>query len=152
GVVTGCATFALSASRINSIKYSFDGSEYRSSLDRSRETQAVLATHGTRIQGLNLQSYLFFGSANRLYQYVKATLERYPECRFLLFDFKLVTGIDSSAAYSFAQIKQTAQERGVKLVLVHVPAATEKTLRSSDFITNDVTIMPELDHALEWCE
>ena len=34
GVVIGCATFALSASRVNAIKFSFDGSEYRSSLDR----------------------------------------------------------------------------------------------------------------------
>ena len=34
-----------------------------------------------KIQGLNLQSYLFFGSANRLYQHVKALLARHPECR-----------------------------------------------------------------------
>jgi SulP family sulfate permease len=152
GVVIGCATFALSASRIDSIKYSFDGSEYRSSLDRSREDQAVLSAHGGKIQGLNLQSYLFFGSANRLYQHVKALLERHPECRFLVFDFKLVTGIDSSAAYSFDQIKRTAQDRGIKLVLVHLPAAAEKALRSSEFISADVSIVPELDHALEWCE
>ena len=152
GVVIGCATFALSASRIDSIKFSFDGSEYRSSLDRSREDQAWLAANGSRIQGLNLQSYLFFGSANRLYQHVKALLERHPECRFLLFDFKLVTGIDSSAAYSFAQIKRAANERGVRLVLVHLQAAAEKALRSSEFITREVSIVPELDHALEWCE
>ena len=152
GVVIGCATFALSASRIDSIKYSFDGSEYRSSLDRSREHQAVLNAHGGKIQGLNLQSYLFFGSANRLYQHVKALLARHSECRFLVFDFKLVTGIDSSAAYSFAQIKRSAQERGIKLVLVHLPAAAEKALRSSEFISNDVSIIAELDHALEWCE
>ena len=94
GVVIGCATFALSASRIDSIKYGFDGSEYRSSLDRSRDDQEVLAAHGGKIQGLNLQSYLFFGSANRLYQHVKALLALHPECRFLVFDFKLVTGID----------------------------------------------------------
>jgi SulP family sulfate permease len=152
GVVIGCATFALSASRIDSIKFSFDGSEYRSSLDRSRDDQAVLSAHGGKIQGLNLQSYLFFGSANRLYQHVKSLLERHPECRFLLFDFKLVTGIDSSAAYSFAQIKRSAQDRGIQLVLVHLPAAAEKALRSSDFITKEVSIVPELDHALEWCE
>jgi SulP family sulfate permease len=152
GVVIGCATFALSASRIDSIKYSFDGTEYRSSLDRSRDDQAVLAAHGGKIQGLNLQSYLFFGSANRLYQHVKALLARHPECRFLVFDFKLVTGIDSSAAYSFDQIKRTAQERGIKLVLVHLPSATEKALRSSGFISNEVSIVPELDHALEECE
>jgi SulP family sulfate permease len=152
GVVIGCATFALSAARIDSIKYSFDGSEYRSSLDRSRDDQAVLSAHGGKIQGLNLQSYLFFGSANRLYQHVKALLAHHPECRFLVFDFKLVTGIDSSAAYSFAQIKRTAHDRGIKLVLVHLPAAAEKALRSSEFISHDVSIVPELDHALEWCE
>jgi SulP family sulfate permease len=152
GVVIGCATFALSASRIDSIKYGFDGSEYRSSLDRSRDDQAVLAAHGHAIQGLNLQSYLFFGSANRLYQHVKALLARHSECRFLVFDFKLVTGIDSSAAYSFAQIKRSAHERDIKLVLVHLPAAAEKALRSSEFISNEVSIVAELDHALEWCE
>jgi sulfate permease, SulP family len=152
GVVIGCATFALSASRIESIKYGFDGSEYRSSLDRSRDDQAVLSAHGGKIQGLNLQSYLFFGSANRLYQHVKALLEEQPECRFLVFDFKLVTGIDSSAAYSFAQIKRTAHDRGVQLVLVHLSAPAEKALRSSDFVSQEVRIVAELDHALEWCE
>jgi len=152
GIVIGCATFALSAARIDSIKYSFDGAEYRSSLDRSRDDLAVLATHGGKIQGLNLQSYLFFGSANRLYQHVKALLARHPECRFLVFDFKLVTGIDSSAAYSFAQIKRAAHDRGIRLILVHLPPAAEKALRSSEFISDDVGIVPELDHALESCE
>jgi sulfate permease, SulP family len=152
GVVIGCATFAFSAARVDSVKYNFDGTEYRSSLDRSRDAQALLSAHGGAIRGLNLQSYLFFGSANRLYQHVKALLARHPECRFLVFDFKLVTGIDSSAAYSFAQIKRTAQDRGIRLMLVHLPPAAEKALRSSDFISDGVSIVPELDHALEWCE
>jgi SulP family sulfate permease len=152
GVVIGCATFALSAARIESIKFSFDGSEYRSSLDRSRDDLEVLLAHGGKIQGLNLQSYLFFGSANRLYQHVKVLLQQHPECRFLLFDFKLVTGIDSSAAYSFAQIKRSAHDLGVRLVLVHLSATAEKVLRSSDFITSEVKLHSELDHALEWCE
>ncbi len=152
GVVIGCATFAFSAARIESIKFSFDGTEYRSSLDRSRDDLAVLAAHGEKIRGLNLQSYLFFGSANRLYQHVKALLLRHPECRYLVFDFKLVTGIDSSAAYSFAQIKRSAHDLGVKLLLVHLSAPAEKALRSSGFVSDDVMIVAELDHALESCE
>ncbi|MGY8710653.1 SulP family inorganic anion transporter [Bradyrhizobium sp. 18BD] len=152
GVIIGCATFAFSAARVESIKYSFDGSEYRSSLDRSRDDQDVLQAHGGSIQGLNLQSYLFFGSANRLFQHVKRLLQERPECRYLLFDFKLVTGVDSSAAYSFAQIKRSAHDLGVELILVHLSAAAEKVLRSSDFIGEGVTIIPELDRALEWCE
>jgi SulP family sulfate permease len=152
GVIIGCATFAFSAARVESIKYSFDGAEYRSSLDRSRDDQEVLLAHGGKIQGLNLQSYLFFGSANRLYQHVKQLLQERPECRYLLFDFKLVTGVDSSAAYSFAQIKRSAGDLGVELILVHLSAAAEKVLHSSDFIGDGATLIPELDRALEWCE
>lgn len=152
GIVIGCATFALSASRISSIKFGFNGAEYRSSLDRSRHDLALLAAHGREIHGLNLQSYLFFGSANRLYQHVRALLQHHPECRYLVFDFKLVTGIDSSAAYSFAQIRRSAIESGVKLVLVNLPPATERMLRSGEFLSGDILVMPELDHALEWCE
>ncbi len=118
GIVIGCATFALSASRVSAIKFSFDGSEYRSSLDRGPYELSLLAEHGGEIQGMALQSYLFFGSANRLYQHVKALLCTQPSCRFLIFDFRLVTGIDSSATHSFAQIKQAAAAYNAQIVLV----------------------------------
>ena len=152
GIVIGCTAFAFSAARINPIKYSFDGTEYRSSLDRSREQQEILALHGGEIHGLNLQSYLFFGSANRLYRHVKARLQRRSECRFLVLDFRLVTGMDSSAAYSFSQIKRLARDRHVQIAMAHLTPAIERTLRAGEFITKDVVITPELDHALERCE
>jgi SulP family sulfate permease len=37
-------------------------------------------------------------------------------------------------------------------VLVHLAPTAEKALRSSGFISGDVDIFAELDHALEWCE
>jgi sulfate permease, SulP family len=118
GVIIGCATFAVSASRVNAIKFSFDGSEYRSSLDRGPEELKILAKHGHEIQGMSLQSYVFFGSANRLYEQVKALFARQPDVRFLIFDFRLVTGIDSSAIHSFTQIKRAAEESEARLVFV----------------------------------
>jgi SulP family sulfate permease len=152
GIIIGCATFALSASRVDFIKYEFDGSEYRSSLDRCREDLTLLAAHGREVQGLKLQSYLFFGSANRLHQHVDELLLRHPECRRLVLDFKLVTGIDSSAAYSFAQIKQLALERHIKIIPVNLRPETERVLRVSKFISDDISVISELDHALERCE
>ena len=139
--VIGCATFAFSAARVNR---SSTVSTARNIAPRSiaRATTRCAACPWRQIQGLNLQSYLFFGSANRLYQHVKQLLQRRPECRYLLFDFKLVTGIDSSAAYSFAQIKRSARDLGIELILVHLPAAAEKVLRSSDFVARGVTISP----------
>ena len=152
GVVIGCATFALSASRVNAIKFSFDGSEYRSSLDRGAYEQSLLADHGREIQGMALQSYLFFGSANRLYQYVKALLVQQPNCRFLIFDFRRVTGINSSATQSFAQIKQAATDAGARIVLVNLTQELERAFRAAKFISDDITVAPDLDRALESCE
>ena len=152
GVVIGCATFALSASRVNAIKFSFDGTEYRSSLDRGPHEQALLADHGREIQGMALQSYLFFGSANRLYQHVKALLAQQPSCRFLIFDFRRVTGIDSSATQSFAQIKQAASEADARIVLVNLTPELQRAFRTARFIADDITVVPDLDRALESCE
>jgi sulfate permease, SulP family len=152
GIVIGCATFALSASRVNAIKFNFDGSNYRSTLDRGPSELSLLAEHGREIQGMTLQSYLFFGSANRLYQYVKTLLSREPDCRFLIFDFRLVTGIDSSATHSFAQIKQTTAAHGARIVLANLSAELERAFRTARFISDDVAIISDLDRALESCE
>ncbi|HEX3938663.1 MAG TPA: SulP family inorganic anion transporter [Xanthobacteraceae bacterium] len=152
GIVIGCATFALSASRVNAIKFSFDGSEYRSSLDRGPYELSLLANHGREIQGMTLQSYLFFGSANRLYQHVKTLLAAQPDCHFLIFDFRLVTGIDSSATHSFAQIKQVAAVNGARLVLVNLTVELERAFRAAHFISDDVMAVSDLDRALECCE
>jgi SulP family sulfate permease len=152
GIVIGCATFALSASRVNAIKFDFDGSEYRSSLDRGPYELSLLADHGRKIQGMALQSYLFFGSANRLYQHVKSLLATQPDCRFLIFDFRLVTGIDSSATHSFAQIKLAAAASGAQIVLVNLTPELERAFRAAGFISDDVIVASDLDRALEACE
>jgi SulP family sulfate permease len=152
GIVIGCATFALSASRVNAIKFNFDGSEYRSSLDRGPYELSLLAEHGREIQGMALQSYLFFGSANRLYQHVKSLLAMQPDCRFLIFDFRLVTGIDSSATHSFAQIKLTAAASGGQIVLVNLAPELERAFRAARFMSDDVIVASDLDRALEACE
>jgi sulfate permease, SulP family len=152
GVIIGCATFAVSASRVSAIKFRFDGSEYRSTLDRGHDELMVLAAHGHEIQGMSLQSYLFFGSANRLYRQVKALLHEQPSCRFLLFDFRLVTGIDSSAMHSFTQIKQAADEAGTRLILVNLPAGLEAVFRTHGIVTDDVRVTSDFDRALETCE
>lgn len=152
GVIIGCTTFAVSASRVNAIKFSFDGSEYRSTLDRGPGELAVLAANGHEIQGMSLQSYIFFGSANRLYEQVKALFAKSPRTRFLLLDFRLVTGIDSSAMHSFTQIKRAADELGARLVLVNLSPELRDTFRNRKFIADDVILADDLDRALESCE
>ncbi len=152
GVIIGCATFAVSASRGDAVKFTFDGSEYRSTLDRGPDELGILTAHGHEIQGMSLQSYLFFGSANRLYERVKALFASEPDCRFLVFDFRLVTGLDSSAMHSFTQIKRAAEDARTRLVLVNLPSELRNAFRARGFVTDDVTVSSDLDRALETCE
>jgi SulP family sulfate permease len=152
GIVIGCLTFAFSVSRVNAIKFSFDNTEYRSALDRSPEELALLAAHGREIQGMALQSYLFFGSANRLYVRVKQLLAQQPECRFLLFDFRLVTGLDSSATYSFSQIRDAADEKDARIVLVNLTPQLARVFHVARFVDGGVLVAATLDKALEHCE
>jgi sulfate permease, SulP family len=150
GIVVGLATFALSVSRVHAIKFSFDGSEYHSSLDRRPDELALLTEYGREIQGMFLHSYLFFGSANRLHQHVKALLAK-QKCRLLLFDFRLVTGIDSSATFSFTQIKQVADQCGARMIFTCLTRDVENVFRATRFIS-DIVVAPNLDAALESCE
>ena len=152
GVVTGCATFALSASRVNAIKFSFDGTRYRSLLDRGGRDLAILNANGGELQGMALQSYLFFGSANGLYQHIKGLIAANDSCRFLLFDFRLVTGIDSSATHSFNQIKLLATKNGVSMVLVNMAPDVSHAFEIAGLMGDDIILGDDLDHALEQCE
>jgi SulP family sulfate permease len=152
GVVIGCTTFALNAGRIPVIKFSFDGSEYHSSLDCAPEEIAILADHGSELQGMRLQGYLFFGSASQLHEHTKALLAAQLRCRFLLFDLRLVTGVDSSATHSFRQIKQLADRCRARLVLVNMTPDIQNAFKIAGLISGDVMVASDLDHALEQCE
>ena len=101
---------------------------------------------------MSLQGYLFFGTANRLYEQVKILLTSQPNCRFLLFDFRLVVGIDSSATHSFTKIKDVAAEKGIRLVLVNLRPELRRAFQEIVVQTDSVIVVSDLDHALESCE
>ena len=154
GIVIGCATFALSASRIASIKFSFDGSEYRSSLDRSRDDQAVLAGAWRQDPGPEPAelSVLRLGQpAVPARQGAAGAASGMP-----------VSGVRLQARHRHrfvgrlqfrADQAQPRIDLGIRLVLVHLSAggAKRRCGRANSFRTS-VSIVPELDHALEWCE
>lgn len=152
GIVIGCATFAVSASRVNAIKFSFDGTQYRSSLDRSVSELEILSNFGGSLQCMSLHSYLFFGTSNRLYRYVRDLIERGSGCRYLVFDFRLVTGMDSSASQSFLQIKAAAEAVDARIVLAGLAPDLQRNFEIAGIIDGVVRIEPDLDSALEWCE
>jgi len=65
---------------------------------------------------------------------------------------RLVTGLDSSATYSFSQIKDAADKAGARIVLVNLTPELERIFRVARFLGKGVLVAATLDKALEHCE
>lgn len=157
GVVASCMFFALNYSRVRVIKHNLTRQEYGSYVERSKEHARLLQQFGNEIQILWLQGYLFFGSANRMLEETKLRVEApvEPPVRFVVLDFRLVAGIDSSAVFSFIKLRNFAEDRAVNLIFCGMSPAAEAAFRAEGlFAANDpvIGLQPNLDLALERAE
>lgn len=156
GVVAASVMFAVTYSRVRVVKHELSGSEFSSTVDRPLEQASELRRHGDRIHILWLQGYVFFGSAYNLLEEIKRRVEsRETAVGWIILDFHMVSGLDSSAIYSFVRLKQFAEDHDLKLVLTGLPAAVETAMRRQKVLVERDTVVrqfPDLDFALEWCE
>jgi len=154
GLVVGCFTFVFNYSRINAIKHALTGKQMRSRLYRSAQENAVLEAQGESIQILTLQGYIFFGVADRIYRAIADGLTRADgtQTRFLVLDFRLVTGVDASAVTSFSRLRTFAERMGARLVITGMGATTMRDWTGGGGNRTGVRTFDDLDPALEWCE
>jgi SulP family sulfate permease len=119
--------------------------------------ERLLQHRGQQIYILVLRGYLFFGTAHRLVERARTRIDNpdLPEPRFILLDFRLVTGIDSSALYAFSQLFQLTHSRQVTIIITHLSAELQTVWRR-EFIQEDGNqthhLFPNLDQGLAWCE
>jgi len=157
GLVAVIVLFVVNYSRIKVVRHALSGTEIASNVERCTYHQRVLKDKlGGHIHILELQGFLFFGTANALLEEMHARLEdaAQPQVRFLLFDFQRVSGFDSSALISFVKCRQVTEARGITLVLTHLSAPMRKRFEMDGLSEQKegLRIFPDLDHGLEWCE
>jgi sulfate permease, SulP family len=153
GLVAAVALFVVRYSRIDVIKHSMSGGDQQSNIERATEDAEYLQSRGDATLILELQGFIFFGTANQISTRVKASLDSSPDLRFLLFDFRRVSGIDSSAVVIFERIATLAREYGVVLVLTGL--GDNHIGQFGDLISERVgasEVHTDLDHGLAWCE
>ena len=156
GLLTMTAMFVVSYSRTNVFHHRLSGADIQSNVLRAPSYRRLLLEDGERTYILELQGFLFFGTANALFEQIRARLkdgQRVP-VRFIILDFRHVTGLDSSAAISFTKARQLAEEHDITLVLTGTSDEVLKRLAASDFNAERarVRIFSTLDLGLEWCE
>jgi SulP family sulfate permease len=165
GVVLAVVLFVVNYSRVSVIKHAFSGANYQSRVTRRRAHRQILEQKGNEIYILQLQSFIFFGTANNLLNQVRQRIEATdsPRLRFVVLDFRQVTGLDSTAMLSFAKMIQLAQTQ--QITLVFTTPSVESALFGQDNSVSKffaqlgnveqvetVRIFPDLDRGLEWCE
>jgi SulP family sulfate permease len=126
-------------------------------VDRPVDLRHTLQAHGDGIVVLRLQGFVFFGTAHRLNERVRALLTdtQRPPIRFLLLDFRSVSGLDSSAVIGFNKLAQLAEAQNFTIVLARVPEATRRLMAKGGFRSGPhqpIQAFGDLDRALEWCE
>lgn len=150
--------FAASYSRIEVIRNEISGAYLRSNVGRNLGEEGILEERGKQIYILQLQGYIFFGTAYRLLTRAQERIQKAePEpVRYMVLDFRHVNGIDSSAVASFRRLRRLAESNGVKLVLTEVPQDVRTHLARSQVSRengDDVCrLLQDLDHGLELCE
>lgn len=157
GLVASIILFILSYSRINVVHHAVSGAEMRSNVERCAYHQRVLARElGQQIYILELEGFLFFGTANALLDQIRSRVETTdrPPLSYILLDFRRVTGLDSSAIISFVKGRHLAEARKITLVLTHLTKSMRQRLELDGIseTTPHVRFFPDLDHGLEWCE
>ena len=151
GILAGCVTFAVRYARTPIVKHHMSLAERRSRVDRSTDASVALSRLGAAVPILQLQGFLFFGSAHGLQQRVKALL---PGARAVILDFKLVSGLDSSTAFSFQKMLVAARAAGVSLVFAGLNDSCRAELARAGIIAVDGAAehQHDLDQALEHYE
>ncbi len=156
GLVAMIILFVLNYSRINVVHHALSGAEITSNVERCAYHRRVLTDLGWHIYILELQGFIFFGTANALLEQIRARVAdtEQPPVRYLVLDFRRVTGLDSSAVISFVKGRQLAEAQGITLVLTHISERIQHQFELGGLFENGegVRIFPDLDHGLEWCE
>lgn len=112
GVVVAIVLFVVRYSRTDVIRHQMDIRQRRSNVARSHDQGAWLSEHGGEVVIYALQGFVFFGTADRILEAIRARLAQDEPLTEVFLDFRRVTGADSSVAVTFAKIARLGEAEG----------------------------------------
>lgn len=153
GLAAGIVLFLLGYIRLPAVKHVLSGNARHSSVERAQPALEALRRDGGAIQIMELQGFLFFGTANNVVRRVRRRLDDRdsPPVRWLILDLHAVSGLDWAAVGSFRKLLQIAEDAGFELALAGGAPGVRRMLEKGG-ILDLARHFDTLDHALEWSE
>ena len=161
GVITGLlmsvVLFVVSYSKVEIIKHELSGKTFLSNVERSESLKKIIDDSGDQTLILPLQGFIFFGSANRLLERIKLHLQSQNEknLKYLVFDFKQVTGVDSSTINSFNKLRILAELDNFQVLFCNLTPQIISQFEAEGLFADSMDLFlkfDDLDHGMEWCE
>ena len=157
GLMMSIVLFVMNYSKVEVIKHELSGITFHSNVERSETMKKIIHENGDQICILPLQGFIFFGTAHKLLEKVQLRIENNKQqtLKYLIFDFRQVTGIDSSTINSFNKLNIMAEEHEFKVLFCSLNDISLKQLEIEGLFPDEHNIFlpfQDLDHGLEWCE
>lgn len=152
GTLAAVVLFAFTYGRGDVVHQELSGESIWSNVDRSSRVRRALREAAGSICVLKLRGFLFFGTANGLYQSVRRRIND-AESRpvsYLILDLRRVRGIDGSAQFVLLRVCRAVTDAGGEVVFVSAKPEVYRRLRR--ILDSGPKFFPDLDHGLEWCE
>ncbi|GIS71649.1 MAG: hypothetical protein CM1200mP10_12260 [Candidatus Neomarinimicrobiota bacterium] len=139
------------------VKHELTGTTFHSNVERSEYLKRIIADHGEQISILPFQGFIFFGTANRLLDRVNERVENKEasHLKYLIFDFRQVSGLDSSTINSFNKLRIMAKNHHFKVIFCSLNKDMTYQLRAGGILPDKGGVFIEfddLDPGLERCE
>jgi SulP family sulfate permease len=151
GLVAAIVLFVVEYARVDSVRHVLTGENYQSTFEMSEERGEALRKFGEALLIVRLQGFIFFGTSDRLRKKIEDRLSEVV--RFLIVDFRHVTGVDSSAVVSFVRLGKVASRRGFTMVITGMTGPVRRALTRGGLGTGaSLRIDGDIDQGLVWCE
>lgn len=151
GLIAAVVVFVISCSQMDVIRLRTTLASRRSSLERARGDMRKLTEIGHSAHVYDLTDYLFFGTANALYELLKDRFENEERPSHVILNFSRVSGIDTSAIYSLLRLGDLCQQRDVTFVFAGATGNVAKQLSRLERHST-LEIEPSVDTAISRVE
>lgn len=156
GIIATVVMFVVNYSVVDVVIHSLSADTYRSRVTRPLKQREILDDVGQQAHILELQGFLFFGTAHNLLERTRRHLadSDRPPLHYMLLDFSRVTGLDSTAVLSFLKMTQLAATQDLTLLVTGPSPEIRHQLTAGGFLDDSerVRVFDSLDRGLEWSE
>jgi SulP family sulfate permease len=151
GILGGCIIFAMDVSLINIVRRVYAVNDRGSVLVRSTDEAAVLAREGASAKIVELNGYIFFGSAYQMLSSVKALVGA-SDLYVLVLDFTGVTGGDSSAAAVLNRLDKLLKREKILPIFAGIRPEIFPLFQNSGILNGSAATARDRDSALQEAE